>query len=231
MRPRIIIFPGMGADARLIGPQRVLDVDFETPAWIEPVLGESLAEYARRVAGLIDQSSPFYLGGISFGGMVAQEVARHVSPLGLILIASCRRGTDLGIVRRGVLRSSCITPNWAVQCAKRATPLLRPIFNCVDPAHGALLSEMLQATSPRFLKWSMQAILDWPGCEINCPLLHIHGSSDKIIPISGLSPTHTIANAGHVLNLTHAEEVNAVIANWLQRNWRSTEDAGLSANG
>lgn len=206
----------MGADARLIAPQRMLDADVVAPEWIEPLERESLSAYAQRLAGLIDQSTPFYLGGVSFGGMVAQEVARHVSPAGLILIASCQRGRDLGLLRRGVLFSSYLTPNWAVQISKHTLPLMRPFFNPVNTEQTALLGQMLNATSPQFLRWSMQAILAWSGCEIRCPFLHIHGSRDRIIPIAGVNPTHTINNAGHVVNMTHADEVNAVISEWLR---------------
>jgi hypothetical protein len=36
-RPRIIFFPGLGTDERLLQPQRALPLDLDVPRWLEPL--------------------------------------------------------------------------------------------------------------------------------------------------------------------------------------------------
>lgn len=87
---RLLLLPGLGADRRLFDAQRACTAPIEVIEWIEPHREESLADYAKRLAATIDTSSPFLLGGASFGGMVALEMARHVRPRAVVLIGSCR---------------------------------------------------------------------------------------------------------------------------------------------
>src|SRR5213076_2537842 len=86
--PRLVLFPGLGADGRLFEPQREAFPHLKVPQWLEPRLRESLSEYGRRMAeGVVEEPGvPVYLGGASFGGAVALEVARHVRPRAVFLI-------------------------------------------------------------------------------------------------------------------------------------------------
>ena len=49
---------------------------------------ETLRHYAARLAGELRIDGPFDLGGSSFGGMVALELARHLSPQHVFLFGS-----------------------------------------------------------------------------------------------------------------------------------------------
>jgi len=48
-------------------------------------------------------------------------------------------------------------------------------------------------------------------------LFHIHGSADRLIPASRVKATHVVPDAGHLVNVTHAGEVNAFIRRVLDR--------------
>lgn len=41
---------------------------------------------------------------------------------------------------------------------------------------------------------------------------HIHGDRDRVIPIGLVQPDHVIAGAGHLLTMTHADEVNSILS-------------------
>ena len=72
---RLIMLPGLGADERLFEPQRAAFPGLEVPPWLPHEPEESLDAYARRMAATIWPSEHFYIGGASFGGMVALEMA------------------------------------------------------------------------------------------------------------------------------------------------------------
>ena len=43
------------------------------------------------------------------------------------------------------------------------------------------------------------------------PICHIHGDRDRLIPLHRVRPDHVVPGAGHLLNLTHGEAVNAFL--------------------
>jgi len=91
----LILFPGMGADARLFAPQRAAFPQLIVPTWIKPERGESLAAYAERCARQIDPGEECFVGGASFGGFVAVEAARHLRAKACFLIGSARGPDEL----------------------------------------------------------------------------------------------------------------------------------------
>ena len=93
--PPIILLPGMAADDRLFRLQRDALAGLTIPAWIEPCGREPLIAYAGRLATWIDPGGPCFVGGASFGGMVALEMAVHLRAEACFLIASIRSGREL----------------------------------------------------------------------------------------------------------------------------------------
>ena len=217
-RPRIIFLPGLGTDERLLNPQRALDADIEVPRWIEPrVERESLPSYAKRLAATLDTSRPFYLGGISFGGMLALEVARHVKPLHIFLLSSCtsRHGIPHAYrVAGDVLLPYLIAP--ILNPLKSLPSYVRSFGPQSVLACNKLVQEMVRDCPAELFRWSVAALLKWDGHdEPIASVTHIKGDRDIVLPHHLCRPTHLIEGAGHLMNLTHATQVNQIIANHL----------------
>lgn len=85
----IYFISGLGADRRafskLIFSEHFPMIHLD---WISPEPNESLRSYASRLALEIDSSNPFYLVGLSFGGMLATEIAKELNPIHTFLISS-----------------------------------------------------------------------------------------------------------------------------------------------
>lgn len=195
---RLILFPGLGADACLFHRQLSLDAQIEVPPWIDPIETESLAEYSARMARTIRAEPPFYLGGCSFGGMVALEVARHIRTKAVILMASCRTPLSVNQTLLGIAPLARLMPKWMLRLSSRSTP----------PS----LRHVVGAAS-KMLRWGPGAIARWPGVNhCGAPVYHIHGGCDRIIPARDVAADRIVRTAGHLINLTHADEVNAFIA-------------------
>ena len=91
----LILLSGMAADARLFAPQRAAFPGLVVPNWIEPLPKEPLPAYAARLARLVDPGQPCLVGGASFGGLVALEMAPHLPARACVLIASVRSPGEL----------------------------------------------------------------------------------------------------------------------------------------
>lgn len=96
----ILLLPGLGADTRMFDPLRAEGLRIQSPPWIDPLPREPLAEYAERFAAAMPEAAPV-IGGASFGGMLALEMAQRLRPRTVILLGSCaspdrlRRGERL----------------------------------------------------------------------------------------------------------------------------------------
>src|SRR5690349_4085773 len=92
LKPHIYLIPGLGADSRLFGRiQWPEGYSVTSLRWIEPAdTDEPISEYARRMRGQLDSSTPFILIGVSLGGIMAIEIARYMKPEKIIIISSIK---------------------------------------------------------------------------------------------------------------------------------------------
>ena len=94
----IILLSGMAADERLFESQLAAFPELRVQPWIQPIPGESLRAYAARLVPLVNPGRPCIVGGASFGGVVALELAAHLPALACVLIGSIR--SPAGLPRR-----------------------------------------------------------------------------------------------------------------------------------
>jgi pimeloyl-ACP methyl ester carboxylesterase len=208
---QLILLPGLGADHRLLEPQRAAFPQLVVPPWIPPRKNESLPEYAARMAETVVSSrdEPLILGGVSFGGMLAYEMARRLKPNAVVLIASCRTRQSLhpSIVSwRGLLP---MFPACTWSFAKLfAGPAMR-ITSRMSPSQQELLVTMFKEMDSRFMRWVVQAIMRWDPTPLEgVPVFQIHGGRDRIIPARRVAADVLIPDGSHMINVTHADEVN-----------------------
>jgi pimeloyl-ACP methyl ester carboxylesterase len=217
--PRLVLFAGLGADARVFEGQFEDFPDLYVPPWIDPREREPLADYARRMAeqtaaALGDADGPLFVGGVSLGGMIALEAARHLRPRAVFLIASCRSWRSVPAAYLPVARAVRFVPPRAMDVLARLSPLAAPFFGPLGSAHRRKLVAVLRDTPPAFLKWACPALAEWSAPrEPGVPVYHIHGSCDRILPrrLADPPPDRVVPGAGHLLNLTHAKQVNAFL--------------------
>ena len=86
MTKELYIFSGLGADERVF--QRLDFSDFSTTfvKWIIPQDNETIEHYTTRLLDQITTTKPILIG-LSFGGIIAVEVAKQIDTEQVILIA------------------------------------------------------------------------------------------------------------------------------------------------
>ncbi len=210
--------PGLGADDRLFVHQRSVFPNLIVPRWIEPKSNESLSAYAHRFAKTIKVKKPFFLGGASFGGMVALEMAKQLKPEGIILIGSAKDAKTVPFYDKGLVKIFPFLPAVLVSIARNFPSFRMFFFGITQKEHRETFNDMLLKTSNEFLCWGIQAIFSWKGCEPKgMRVFHVHGKRDALIPVLKIQPNAVIEDGGHLVNLTHADEVNRLIRNFVER--------------
>lgn len=204
----LILFPGVGGDSRLFSPQRIAFPELIVPRWIEPKPREPLAEYAARFADVIKPHRPCFVGGISFGGVVALEVAAHLPTRECYLFGSIRDPREIPM-RLRIFRPGSdliMIPKWLAPFALAYTG------RWFNPVVRGFLHQLKDADS-KFLRWAAGAILTWkPSAGVSrVRVVQIHGDRDWVFPIQRISADKTITGAGHLMSLTHADQVNSFV--------------------
>jgi len=213
---RLILLPGLGADERLCQPQLNLTERVEVPNWIAPHRNEPLTTYAKRFAAHLDTTQPFFLAGISFGGMIALELAKHLNPTAVCLIASCRSPKGVRPIFRLAGKSLLWLPPSVIGAGRHVPGAAHWIFGTQTPEQDNLLNTVLMDMDLTFVRWGMRALLAWPGVDrLDCPIRHIHGSADRLLPICKVEPDIAVEGAGHLVNLTHPQIVNENLKKWM----------------
>ena len=205
----LILLPGLGADERMFSSLRSELPQLVTPAWIEPLRRESLVDYARRLAKVIDPGRPCFVGGASFGGVVALEIAA--------VLPNARACFVIGSIQSAEARP------WRVKLLRPVTPFVGMLPR-VSPWLVSLLGSWLRSPTRGvmtqlgeadawFLTWASHAILTWsPSPETaRVHVCQIHGELDRVFPVHMVKPDHVVSGAGHLISITHPESVVAFL--------------------
>jgi pimeloyl-ACP methyl ester carboxylesterase len=208
----------MGVDARLFVPQREAFPDLEVPAWLKPDgVDESLAHYAERLAASCkttgDPTRPIVIGGLSMGGMLALEMAKHLDVKVVAMMASCDHPCAVMPLLALGDKVGRMTPRAVLSMGKVVARLFVGRGG-VSPERRKLLQDMLRDMDVGFLKWAGRAVMAWGGVlGSDLPgvvIMHAHGTRDWVLPLSRLrtAPTLVVEGGAHVLSMSHAREVN-----------------------
>jgi pimeloyl-ACP methyl ester carboxylesterase len=214
----LILLPGIGADERVFRLQAVEFPDLIVPRWIPPVPQESLPAYAKRMAAHVDPGTACAIGGLSFGGMLALEMAPHLNARACILVASVRAPGELPRRLRRMRRLSGLLSLVPTSMSSRfARLVLAGSGERMGTSTRAFLEQLQSADGP-FLHWASRAVLTWQPRyqDSSVPIHHIHGDRDRVLPHRLTRPDTLVEGGGHLLTLTHPDEVNAFIRHCLE---------------
>jgi pimeloyl-ACP methyl ester carboxylesterase len=213
----LVLLSGLAADARIFTPQKIVFPQMQCPRWLIPELSETINDYAGRLAETLDEG-PCIVGGASFGGIVALHLAEHVDARAVILIGSIKSPSQLPMYARCARPLRFLIPFIPVRLLQILIwPIATQVVKRQAPfAYG--LACQFRDSNPAVFKWSLLRILDWSiSPKVSCPVFHLHGDRDWTLPLHYTDPDEIVAGGGHVLSLTHPDQVNAYIKEILSK--------------
>ncbi|GAB3701769.1 hypothetical protein GCM10027592_30380 [Spirosoma flavus] len=207
--PCIYVFSGLGADERVFKELDFSGFDVTFIRWVQPILNETIEQYAERLAKQIVTVRPVLIG-LSFGGIMAVEVAKLIKTEKVILIASAKTQQEIPFYYRlaGKLRLHKLLP---VILLKRPNVLSNWFFGAQSNKDKKLLADILRDTDSHFLKWAIDKIVTWTNQTYHDNLTHIHGTADRILPFRYVVSDLIVNGGGHFMTLNKAEEITDVI--------------------
>lgn len=215
----IYCFSGLGADKRVFQKLQIKGYEPIHINWLEPYKGEELADYAQRLTAQIKSKKPILIG-LSFGGMVAIEVAKQIEVEKVIVISSAKSFQEIPFYFRMFrwFPLHCIFPFKSLLCIVYS--LLYWLFGLENSQERQLLKAILVETDAKFLKWAIDKVVTWNNQTIPNLTYHLHGSSDRIFPITFIKPNITIKRGGHLMIINRANKISQLLDCIMEKNNR-----------
>lgn len=205
----VYLMPGLAASAAIFERIALPEAVFETVLleWEIPLDQETLPDYAKRMTEKIKHPNPVLIG-VSFGGILVQEMAAFVQVRKVIIISSVK--SNLEFPRRMKIAKTTK--------AYKLIPmsLILNIENLAKFSFGAkvnqrlkLYEKFLSVRDIRYLDWAVEKVILWDRTVADKNVIHIHGDADDVFPIKYISDCIVVKGGTHIMILNKYKWLNA----------------------
>ncbi|TCC93568.1 alpha/beta hydrolase [Pedobacter frigiditerrae] len=207
----VYFISGLGADERVFQFLDLSKIEHRFIKWNKPRKNESLFNYCQELTEQIDKTKEVILIGISFGGIIAQEILKILACKKVIIISSVKSKSEFSwqLKLASRLQIHKIAPLWLLTLSNLLTADY--YFDTKSKEESKLLHQIIKDTNPNFLVWAIHQIMNWDNDKHSENLIHIHGTSDKIFPIKNIQNAIEIPNGGHFMIVNKASQIERLI--------------------
>lgn len=204
----VYFMPGLAASSSIFEKIALDESFFEVGLleWEIPLKKESLSDYALRIAKKIKHENPVLIG-VSFGGILVQEMSKHIKTRKVIIISSVRCNTEFP--RR--MKIGKTTKAYKLIPMK----LLLNIENLAKFSFGEKINKRIQLYEKflamrdiSYLQWAVESVILWDRCEIDENVIHIHGDQDDVFPIKYIKKCIVVKGGTHIMILNKYKWLN-----------------------
>lgn len=178
----VYFMPGMAANPSIFEYIKLPEHQFEIHylEWIIPIKNETLENYAKRMIAKIEHQNPV-LVGVSFGGILVQEMSKFLELKKLIVISSMMSKHELP-KRLKVLKVTKAYKILPTQLIANIDLLAKFVFGKTITKRIELYQKYLSVRDKYYLDWSIQQIIFWEQENPNPEAIYIHGERDAVFP-------------------------------------------------
>jgi pimeloyl-ACP methyl ester carboxylesterase len=205
---KVHFISGLGADEQVFEYLSLPGVERVYIKWIAPLIGESIAHYAKRLLPQIYINEDVILVGMSFGGLIAQEIAKIIPCKKVILVSSVKSEREYDWKLNFVKYTKCykIIPTCVI---KKASLLVGGYyFGTRTKQESRLLRQIIYQTDAHFLRWAIAQIMTWKKGAAVANLVQVHGACDRIFPPYKIYGATLIADTGHFMIVNRSKELS-----------------------
>jgi pimeloyl-ACP methyl ester carboxylesterase len=199
--------PGMAASPKIFEYISLPSpIELHYLSWIQPHESESIEHYALRMCMRVKHKKPFLLG-VSFGGIIVQEMAKQIEVEKVIIVSSIKNSNELPLSMKMAKKTNAhkLLPTQWINSLDALTLFT---FGKGIQKKIELYQKYLSERNPFYLSWAIDALVNWNQEYSLDKIIHIHGERDTVFPVKNLKgPLHKI-NAGHAAIITHAKWFN-----------------------
>jgi len=170
---------------------------------------ESIEDYARRMCDQIKHERPVLIG-VSFGGIMVQEMSKLIDTRKTILISSVKSKHELP-KRLRLAKATKAYKLFPTKSILNLENFAKYAFGNAAKKRVDLYRKYLSMRDEIYLPWAVYNVLHWQQDKPLDNIFHIHGSNDGVFPIKHIKHCTVIEGGTHVMVLNKAKQISKLL--------------------
>ena len=198
-RTQVYLMPGMAAGPsifeRILLPKERFEVHLLE--WEIPNKDESLQSYAKRMLRHIAHKNPVLIG-VSFGGVIVQEMAKFIDLERLIIISSVKCSEELPPRMKFASKTGLfkLIPTGLADYVDYFEKIAVGDFL---KKRAKLYKQYISITDKQYLNWAIKNMVNWQCEKPDEKVIHIHGDRDEVFPIKNIRNAIVVKGGTHIM--------------------------------
>lgn len=168
--------------------------------WFLPEKNELLVDYAKRMAKKVTHENAVLIG-VSFGGVLVQEMKQFLTTKKIIIVSSVRSNNELP--RRMKIAKTTkaykLLPTGLLQDVELLT---KYAFGDTLKKKLKLYEKYLHMRNKEYLDWAIEQMICWDRTKIDMEIIHIHGDADEVFPAKHIKSFINVKGGTHAMILS-----------------------------
>ncbi|NNE33151.1 MAG: alpha/beta hydrolase [Winogradskyella sp.] len=180
----VYLMPGMAANPTIFEYIKLPEENYKIH-WLEwqiPNQKETFSSYAQRMCEFIEYENVVLLG-VSFGGMLVQEMSKYLTLKKLFVVSSVKSHHELP-KRLKLLKVTKAYKILPTQLIGNIDLLAKYAFGETIKKRVDLYKKYLSVDDKRYLDWAIEQVVCWEQEKPHPDAIYIHGDKDIVFPHS-----------------------------------------------
>jgi len=208
----IYFVPGLGASTSIFEylelPEDVFEIHYLD--WLIPnSQNENLSEYAKRMCDRITHKNPVLIG-VSFGGVMVQEMSKIIETKKTIIISSIKSQHEIP-KRLKFAKATKAYKLFPIKSITNIEEYSKFAFGDFAKKRVELYKKYMSMRDEIYLPWAIYNVLHWQQEKPQDNIVHIHGNSDAVFPVKYIKNCITIEGGTHVMILNKAKKISKLL--------------------
>ena len=204
----VYFMPGMAANPSIFENIKLEEDQLKIHwlEWIIPHKNESLNAYAKSMTIKIKHENVVLLG-VSFGGVLVQEMSKFITLRKLIIVSSVKTKHEMP-KRMKVLRLTRAYKVLPTSLVNNIDLLANFAFGNEIKKRVEIYKRYLSVSDKNYLDWAITQMVCWDQDEPIAGIVHIHGDKDMVFPYKNIKGCITIKGGTHIMILNKCKWFN-----------------------
>ncbi len=211
----IYCVPGLGASTSIFEYIKLPDIfQLHFIPWKIPDKEDTLESYASKMCNEIKHDNSILLG-VSFGGIMVQEMSKIVNTHKIIVISSVKSKYELP-KRLQLVRDTKLYKLLPTALFEKVNGWEQFFFGETNKKIAKVYEKYLNVMNKQYLDWAIENVLCWQQEKPLPNTIHIHGTKDHVFPVENINNCILISNATHAAILRRSKWFNEHLPEILQ---------------
>jgi len=198
----VYLMPGMAANPSIFEHIKLQEGIFKIHwlEWIIPIPKERIEDYAKRLSKKVEYKNSVLIG-VSFGGIIVQEMSKFLTLKKLIVVSSVKNSSELP-KRMKIAKRTKAYKLIPTQLISNVEALAKYAFGETASKRIELYKKYLSVNDKRYLDWAIEQMVCWKQDKSLPNIIHIHGEKDAVFPIQNIKDCITVKGGTHIMIIT-----------------------------